>query len=72
MHNSLSEPTITMPHYAIEQTKAIASYFRALYNAEVRGMNEDVPFPNWPIHLLEECQYAVKIIATAIQNQSKP
>jgi hypothetical protein len=56
---------------AIQKTKEIAAYLRQLCAAELQSTDRHVPFPNWPIDLLEECHYAAKVIVQAIKNQSK-
>lgn len=56
---------------AIQKTKEIATYLRRLYTAEVLSTGENVPFPNLPIDMLEECRYAAKVIAQAVANESE-
>jgi hypothetical protein len=63
--------TVTNTMFAIEKTKEIANYMRSLYTAEIEVGGEAVPFPNWPIDVLQECQFAAKVIAQAVRNDSK-
>jgi len=54
--------------FGIEKTKQISAYMRLLYDAELQG-KDDIPLPNWPIDLLEDCRYAVKVIVQGLNNQ---
>lgn len=57
---------------AIQKTKEIAEYMRAVYTAEIQSNGAtDVPFPKWRLDLLEECRYAAKVIAQAVKNESE-
>lgn len=55
---------------AICKTIEIATYLRRLFTAELESKGEDVPLPDWPIDLLEECHYSIKVMIAAVQNQS--
>lgn len=59
-----------MSKLGIAKTEEIAAYMRHLFKAQVRG-NDNVPMPSWPIELLEDCRYAVKVIVNAVSNPSK-
>ena len=60
--------TVTM--LAIQKTEEIAVYLRELFVAELQSRS-DVPLPNWSLDLLQDCQYAAKVIAKAVKNESK-
>jgi hypothetical protein len=55
----------------IQNTKEVAAYLRKLCAAELQSNGRKVPFPKWPVDLLEECEYAAKVIVQAIKNPSK-
>jgi len=64
--------TITNDMLAIQKTKEIAEYMRAVYTAEIESNGAtNVPFPKWRLGLLEECRYAGKLIAQAVKNESE-
>ena len=65
-------PTKTNDMLAIEKTKEVADYMRAVYTAEIQSNGATgVPFPKWRLELLEECRYAAKLIAQAVKNESE-
>ena len=59
-----------MSRLGIEKTREIPTYMHLLYEAELQG-KDDIPLPNWSLDLLEDCQYAVKVILKALRNESQ-
>src|SRR5260221_1615540 len=58
----------------IQKTENIAAYMKAVFVAKLRGNAENVPLPNWSLgqlDLLEECNYASKIMVQATRNLSE-
>ena len=53
----------------IQETEDIAMYLKKLLRVEL-GEKEDVEMPELQLDFLEELQYAVKVIAEAMRNQS--
>lgn len=52
-------------------TEQIASYMRSRFIVELKGAVEEIQMPRFPLDLLEECNFAVKLLVRASQNQSK-
>lgn len=52
-------------------TEEIASYMKQRFCAELKGNKEKLDLPNFPLELLQECNFAMKLLAQAIRNQSK-
>jgi hypothetical protein len=58
----------------IHKTEIIASYLKAVFVAELRGDADNVPLPDWSMNqldLLEECNYASKMLVQATKNLSE-
>ena len=55
----------------INKTKDLANYMKAILRSELRGGEEWVPKPNWPMDLVQDCQYMVRIMIRAVRNESK-
>ena len=55
----------------INMMKELANYIKAILRSELRGGGEWVPMPNWPMDLIQECQYVVRIMIQALRNESK-
>jgi hypothetical protein len=56
---------------ALPTTQEIASYMKARLLAELTGSVERLQMPGFPVDLLEECNFATKLIIKAARNQSK-
>ena len=52
-------------------TEQIAFYMGARFIAELRGSVEEIQMPRFPLDLLEECNFAIKLLVKASRNQSK-
>lgn len=52
-------------------THEVANYMKKLFAAELKGCAEEVPLPRFPLELLEECNFAMKLLVRASRNQSK-
>lgn len=52
-------------------TQQIASYMKSRFIAELRGATEQLQMPRFPLDLLEECNFATKLLVKASRNQSK-
>jgi hypothetical protein len=60
-------------HFGIHKTEIIGDYMETLFSAELQGKADKVPLPNWwldELDLLEDCNYAIKVLAQASKNQS--
>jgi hypothetical protein len=68
-----SKPTpltaTSMLQTVVHDAEEVAGYMEQLFIAESRG--ENIEMPRWPLDLLEECGYAVKMLIKAAQNQSE-
>lgn len=61
----------TMSTLGIEKTEAVATYLKALFIAELNSSHDDLGMPKWSLDLLEDCHWAVKVMARAWRNQSE-
>jgi hypothetical protein len=52
-------------------TQQIASYMKSRFISELRGATEELQIPRFPLDLLEECNFATKLLVRASKNQSK-
>ena len=52
-------------------TQQIASYMKSRFIAELRGATDKLQMPRFPLDLLEECNFAIKLLVKASKNQSK-
>jgi len=52
-------------------TEEIAFYMRSRFIAELNGTLEIFQMPRFPMDLLEECNFATKLLVKASRNQSK-
>lgn len=56
----------------IDRTANLATYVQAVFRKEMGGMDDKLTMPTtFSLDLLEECHYAVRVIARAIRNQSE-
>ena len=60
-HSVMYEPT----------TEKIAAYMQKMFLAELKGYSKEVQLPSFSLDLLEERQYAVKLLVKAANNPSK-
>lgn len=52
-------------------TEEIATYLKAAFNAEMRGELGLLQMPRYSLDLLEECNFAAKLLVKATRNQSE-
>jgi len=52
-------------------TQQIASYMKSRFIAELRGATKKLQISRFPLDLLEECNFATKLLVKASKNQSK-
>jgi len=56
---------------ALPTTQEIADYMKATFIAELTGSAEKLQMPRFPLDLLEECNFATKLVLKAVRNKSK-
>jgi hypothetical protein len=56
---------------ALPTTQQIASYMKSRFFAELTGSVEKLQMPRFPLDLLEECNFASKLLLRAVRNKSK-
>ena len=56
---------------ALPTTEEIASYMKSRFIAELTGSVEISEMPRFPLELLEECNFSVKLLIKAARNQSE-
>ena len=56
---------------ALPTTQQIASYMKSRFIAELTGSVEKLQMPRFPLDLLEECNFASKLLLRAVRNKSK-
>ena len=59
-----------MSTYGIQQTEILTDYLRNLLAVEL-AEGDSVELPLWPLEILEEVHFAVKVVRQAIENKSR-
>ena len=52
-------------------TQEIASYMQSRFTAELTGSVDKLQMPRFPLDLLEDCNFAARLLLRAARNQSK-
>ena len=52
-------------------THEVAAYMKKRFIAELKGSAGEVQLPRFPLDLLEECNFAIKLLVKATRNQSE-
>src|ERR1700687_378762 len=56
---------------ALPTTHEIASYMQSRFTAELTGSVDKLQMPRFPLDLLEDCNFAARLLLKAARNQSK-
>jgi len=56
---------------ALPKTQEIATYMTSRFLAELNGSVENFQMPRFPLDLLEDCNFATKLLVRAVGNKSK-
>jgi hypothetical protein len=56
---------------ATPTTHEIALYMQSRFSAELTGSVDKLQMPRFPLDLLEECNFAARLLVRAARNQSK-
>jgi hypothetical protein len=56
---------------ALPTTPEIAFYMKSIFLAELSGSVDKLQMPNFPLDLLEDCNFAIKLLSRAVRNKSE-